>query len=54
MQKYICEVCNYIYDPELGDPDSGIEPNTPFEEIPDDWVCPQCGAEKSDFEPYEE
>ncbi|MGL5939310.1 MAG: rubredoxin [Waterburya sp.] len=54
MQKYICEVCNYIYDPELGDPDSGIEPNTPFEEIPDDWVCPQCGAEKSEFEPYEE
>jgi rubredoxin len=54
MQKYICEVCNYIYDPKQGDPDSGIEPNTPFEEIPDDWFCPQCGAEKSEFEPYEE
>jgi rubredoxin len=51
MQKYVCTVCSYIYDPEEGDPDSGIEPGTPFEEIPDDWVCPVCGATKSDFEP---
>lgn len=50
MQKYVCVVCNYIYDPEKGDPDSGIEPGTPFEEIPEDWVCPQCGATKSQFE----
>jgi len=50
MAKYRCTVCGYIYDPELGDPDGGIKPGTPFEEIPDDWVCPVCGAAKSDFE----
>ncbi len=48
--KYKCTVCGYVYDPELGDPDGGIKPGTPFEEIPDDWVCPVCGAAKSDFE----
>ena len=53
MQKYICNVCNYIYDPAEGDPDGGIEPGTAFVNIPDDWVCPQCGAKKSDFEPYD-
>ena len=52
MQKYICEVCGYIYDPVAGDPDGGIEPNTPFEDIPDDWVCPVCGAAKSQFTIY--
>jgi rubredoxin len=51
MQKYVCTVCNYVYDPEVGDPDAGIAPGTPFEDIPDDWVCPTCGAAKSDFEP---
>ena len=51
--KYRCPVCGYIYDPELGDPDGGIKPGTPFEEIPDDWVCPVCGAAKSDFEKEE-
>ena len=51
MQKYVCTVCNYVYDPELGDPDADIAPGTPFEDIPDDWVCPTCGAKKSDFEP---
>jgi rubredoxin len=50
MQKYKCTVCGYIYDPENGDPDSGINPGTPFEKLPDDWVCPVCGAEKSLFE----
>jgi len=50
MAKYQCTVCGYIYDPELGDPDGGIKPGTPFEEIPDDWVCPVCGAAKSEFE----
>jgi len=50
VAKYKCTVCGYIYDPELGDPDGGIKPGTPFEEIPDDWVCPVCGAAKSDFE----
>lgn len=54
MQKYICEPCGYIYDPELGDEDGGIAPGTPFEDIPEDWVCPVCGAEKSDFAPYNE
>ena len=46
MKKYECEPCGYIYDPELGDPDGGIEPGTPFEEIPDDWICPVCGVGK--------
>ena len=48
--KYKCSVCGYIYDPELGDSDSGIKPLTPFEELPDDWVCPICGAIQSEFE----
>jgi flavin reductase (DIM6/NTAB) family NADH-FMN oxidoreductase RutF/rubredoxin len=48
--KYRCTVCGWVYDPELGDPDGGIAPGTPFEEIPDDWVCPVCGAAKSEFE----
>lgn len=51
MQKYVCTVCNYVYDPEVGDPDADIDPGTPFENIPDDWVCPTCGATKEDFEP---
>lgn len=50
MQKYKCTVCGYIYDPEKGDPDSGIKPGTPFEELPNDWVCPVCGASKDQFE----
>ena len=54
MQKYICEVCGWIYDPAIGDADGGIDPGTPFEEIPNDWQCPVCGAKKEDFEPYEE
>ena len=53
MAKYRCTVCEYVYDPELGDPDGGIKPGTPFEEIPDDWVCPVCGAAKSEFEKIE-
>jgi rubredoxin len=51
--KWICTLCGYIYDPELGDPDAGIAPGTKWEDVPDDWVCPECGADKSDFEPYE-
>ena len=50
MDKYECTVCGYIYDPELGDPDNGVEPETPFESLPDSWECPICGAPKSDFE----
>jgi len=54
MSKYECTVCGYIYDPYEGDPDNGVEPGTPFEDIPDDWVCPVCGAGKEDFEELEE
>lgn len=54
MKKYVCDVCGYIYDPEVGDPDSGIAPGTPFEEIPDDWSCPDCGVTKEDFSVYED
>ncbi|GAI21343.1 unnamed protein product, partial [marine sediment metagenome] len=53
MAKYECTVCGYIYDSELGDPDGDIEPGTPFEEIPADWVCPVCGAAKDEFERIE-
>ncbi|BAU63968.1 putative rubredoxin [Stanieria sp. NIES-3757] len=53
MQKYQCTACQYIYDPEQGDPDSDIPPGTPFEDIPDDWYCPQCGVDKSMFEPID-
>lgn len=49
MAKYQCSVCSYIYDPELGDPDGGIKPGTPFEKIPDEWTCPVCGATKDQF-----
>lgn len=50
MDKYECLVCGYVYDPEIGDPDNGVDPGTPFEDLPDDWVCPICGAEKDQFE----
>ncbi|BAZ46038.1 rubredoxin-type Fe(Cys)4 protein [Chondrocystis sp. NIES-4102] len=51
--RYICSVCGYEYNPEVGDPDSEIDPGTAFEELPEDWVCPVCGAETSDFEAEE-
>ena len=51
LKKYECSVCGYVYDPEIGDPDSGIAPGTPFEDLPDDWVCPLCGVSKSEFNP---
>jgi rubredoxin len=50
MQKYTCTVCNYVYDPEQGDPDNGISPGTLFEDLPDEWICPVCGATKEEFE----
>ena len=50
MVKYECSVCRYIYDPEKGDPESGVNPGTTFENLPDDWVCPICGAGKDEFE----
>jgi rubredoxin/flavin reductase (DIM6/NTAB) family NADH-FMN oxidoreductase RutF len=49
--KYRCEVCGWVYDPEKGDPEHGIVPGTAFEDIPDEWVCPVCGASKSQFSP---
>lgn len=52
MEKYACNICSYIYDPALGDPDSGIEPGVPFEKLPEDWVCPICGVGKKDFSVY--
>lgn len=50
MENYVCTVCGYIYDPAIGDPDSGHAPGTSFEDLADDWVCPECGVPKSDFE----
>ncbi len=49
MKKYTCNVCGYVYDEEKGDADSGIAPGTKFEDLPDSWVCPVCGASKADF-----
>jgi len=48
-KRYQCSICGYIYDPAKGDPDSGIAPGTPFSDLPDSWICPMCGAMKSDF-----
>ncbi len=50
MDKYRCLVCGYIYDPEKGDPDNGCSPGTKFEDLPDTWVCPECGVGKDQFE----
>jgi rubredoxin len=50
MDRYVCTICGYVYIPENGDPDNGIAPGTKFEDLPEDWVCPVCGAAKSDFE----
>ena len=49
MQKYICDVCGYVYDPAAGDPENGINPGTAFEDIPEEWVCPLCGVGKDQF-----
>ena len=49
MKRYVCEICGYTYDSEFGDPDAGIEPGISFENLPEDWVCPDCGAPKSAF-----
>ena len=53
MKKYICTVCEWVYDPAVGDPDGGIAPGTAFEDIPEDWVCPVCGVGKDHFEVVE-
>lgn len=49
MKKYVCDVCGWVYDPEVGIPEAGIAPGTPFEELPEDFECPLCGVGKSDF-----
>jgi rubredoxin len=50
MKSWECTVCGYVYDPKIGDPDNGIAPGTKFDDLPEDWVCPECGAEKDQFE----
>ncbi len=54
MKKYKCIMCGYIYDPAVGDSENGVQPGTAFENLPDDWVCPECGAGKDQFEPVED
>jgi len=51
MQKYECETCGYVYDPEKGDPENGIAPGTAFEDLPADWECPVCSVGKDEFKP---
>jgi len=53
MKRYQCDTCDYVYDPQDGDPDNGVEPGTPFESLPADWVCPICGASKDEFLPLD-
>ncbi len=50
MDKWVCTICGYVYDPEKGDPDNGVDPGTAWEDVPSDWMCPICGAAKNDFE----
>ncbi len=54
MDKYRCTVCGYVYDPAVGDSEGGVTAGTPFEALPEDWVCPECGAAKDMFERLEE
>ena len=49
MDRYVCEPCGYVYDPADGDPDNGVEPGTPFDKLPEDWICPVCGATQDMF-----
>lgn len=53
MDKYVCDVCDWVYDPAKGDPDNGIQPGVAFEDLPDDWVCPICGVGKDQFSKVE-
>ncbi|MDC0933855.1 rubredoxin [Arcobacteraceae bacterium] len=54
MKKYICDVCDYVYDPELGDPENGVPAGTAFEDLPEDWTCPDCCVDVDDFSVIEE
>ena len=49
MKRYVCSICGYVYDEETGDPDSGVAPGTVWADVPDDYVCPVCGASKEEF-----
>jgi rubredoxin len=51
MDRYVCGICGYVYDPVVGDPDGNIPPGVSFGKLPDDWVCPICGAGKDEFSP---
>ena len=53
MEKQVCSICGYVYDPEIGDPENGVEAGTAFADLPEDWVCPECGATKDLFAPEE-
>ena len=53
MQKWECDVCGYVYDPEAGDPDNGVDPGTSWDDVPDDWVCPECFVGKDEFYPVD-
>ena len=53
MEKYVCDICGYVYNPSVGDPEHGVSTDTEFENLPDNWVCPVCGASKDEFFPYE-
>jgi rubredoxin len=50
MDKWVCVICGYVYDPAEGDPGNGVDPGTAWEDVPNDWLCPICGASKDDFE----
>ncbi|HPV48396.1 MAG TPA: rubredoxin [Smithellaceae bacterium] len=51
MKKYVCDICGYIYDPANGDPENDVPKGTEFRDLPEDWTCPVCGADKSQFSP---
>jgi rubredoxin len=51
MQKYVCDVCGYVYDPAKGEPAKGIAPGTAFADLPDNWICPECEVGKDQFSP---
>jgi rubredoxin len=53
MNKWVCNVCGWVYDPQIGDPSGDIAPGTDFKDIPDGWICPECGAGKDDFSPQQ-
>ena len=53
MQKYVCTLCDYVYDPEIGDPENGVPAGTAFADLPEDWVCPDCGVGVDEFKKTE-